>query len=122
LKGFSQTQEMRRFAFDDMEEEAATRSPYIVQADLRLIRTHGIRIQELPLLCRKLLERLTAQSTWNRKDRDLVLTDLEMGQISADRTTQQNEADKRKAPRRRPTENTGSAWRTTAPLSIRNHE
>jgi len=122
LRGFSQARETRRFAFEDMDEQSLPRSTYFVQADMGLIRTHGIRIQELPLLCRKLLERLTAQSDWNETVRELVLTEVDMCQISADRTTQQNEADKRKSPRRRPGENTGSAWRTTAPLNIRNHE
>jgi len=56
LIGFSQDMGFRVFAF----EGAATgrvRTEYTVRADLGLIGKYGIRLQELPLLCRGLLER-----------------------------------------------------------------
>ena len=56
LMGFSHDVGMRVFSFERVGEDR-TRTPCTVRADLALIRGYGIRIQELPLLCRALLER-----------------------------------------------------------------
>jgi hypothetical protein len=44
------------FAFEGTAEDR-TRTAYTVRADLALTRKYGIRVQELPLLCRGILER-----------------------------------------------------------------
>ena len=54
LTGFSQTAGIRIYAFQGRLE--AHRSDYTVEVDLALIPGYGIRIQELPLLCRELLQ------------------------------------------------------------------
>lgn len=54
LTGFSHDLEFRVFEFDCVE--ARTRTHYTVRADLTLVRKYGIHIQELPLLCRRLLD------------------------------------------------------------------
>jgi hypothetical protein len=56
LIGFSQDTGFRVFAFQGTAADR-TRSEYTVRADLALTRKYGIRVQELPLLCRGLLER-----------------------------------------------------------------
>jgi len=56
VTGFTQNTGIRVFAFDHVGASYA-RTPYSVEADLSLARKHGIRMQELPLLCRAVLER-----------------------------------------------------------------
>ena len=56
LIGFSQDIGFRVFAFEGTSADR-TRAAYTVRADLALTRKYGIRVQELPLLCRALLER-----------------------------------------------------------------
>jgi hypothetical protein len=56
LIGFRQDTGFRVFTFESTAADH-TRTAYTVRADLALTRKHGIRVQELPLLCRGLLER-----------------------------------------------------------------
>lgn len=55
LTGFRENFGFRVFVFEGMAADK-TRSAFSVKAEIGLIRKHGIRIQELPLLCRQLLE------------------------------------------------------------------
>ena len=55
LTGFTQDLGFRVFAFDGIDEDR-TRTAFTVRTDLALIRKYGIRVQELPLLCRGILE------------------------------------------------------------------
>lgn len=54
LTGFTQAAGIRIYAFDGRID--TSRIEYTVEVDLALIPGHGIRIQELPLLCRELLQ------------------------------------------------------------------
>lgn len=56
LIGFRQDTAFRVFIFEGTAADH-TRTAYTVRADLALTRKHGIRVQELPLLCQALLER-----------------------------------------------------------------
>ena len=56
LTGFTHDMGFRVFAFEGVGEDRV-RTEYRVKADLALIRRYGIRVQELPLLCRAVLER-----------------------------------------------------------------
>jgi hypothetical protein len=56
LKGFIPDTAFRVFTFEGIAEDR-TRTEFKVKTDLSLIRKYGIRIQDLPLLCRGLLER-----------------------------------------------------------------
>jgi hypothetical protein len=115
LKGFSQEKEIRRFTFEGIDTEQV-RSQFVVTADLGLTRVYGIPVQELPLLCRSLLERRSGEETIRR----IVFTEDDMKQLKTERVAAQEAAAiKRRAPRRPPTENAGGAWRTTASLSVR---
>ena len=55
--GFRQDAGVRVFAFEDTGKEK-TGIVYSVRADLGIARRYGIATQELPLLCRGVLERL----------------------------------------------------------------
>ena len=56
LTGFLQEREIRHYTFQYTDEDR-TRKEFTVDADLGLLRKYGIALQELPLLCRRLLER-----------------------------------------------------------------
>jgi hypothetical protein len=56
LMGFSEDTGFRVFAFEGVAA-GRTRMKFTVKTDLALIRRYGIRMQELPLLCREILER-----------------------------------------------------------------
>jgi hypothetical protein len=56
LTGFTQDIGCRVFTFERVAADH-TRTGIVVQTDLALTRRYGIRLQELPLLCRELLER-----------------------------------------------------------------
>jgi hypothetical protein len=55
LKGFSEVMGFRIFAFEGVSADW-TRTAFTVKTDLALSRRYGIRLQELPLLCRAVLE------------------------------------------------------------------
>jgi hypothetical protein len=55
LTGFTNDMEFRVFAFDVVGDDRV-RIAYSVRADLTLARKYGIMLQELPLLCRGVLE------------------------------------------------------------------
>jgi len=54
LTGFTQTAGIRIYAFQGRVE--ARRIDFTVEVDLALLPGYGIRIQDLPLLCRELLQ------------------------------------------------------------------
>lgn len=56
LSGFSQVVGQRVFAFEGIASDRTSFS-FTVTADLTLTRRYGILLQELPLLCRAVLER-----------------------------------------------------------------
>ncbi len=96
LKGFTQQDGFRLFAFESMSANQQ-RVVSTVRADLDLIRRYGIRVQELPLLCRELLERRTDPDSAFR----LTFTedDMRIHQASC-RSAQQAAAFSRRPPRR----------------------
>jgi len=55
LTGFTQEVGFRVFAFARVEA-GAIRIPFTVRADMALVRRYAIPMQELPLLCRGILE------------------------------------------------------------------
>ncbi|HJT88430.1 MAG TPA: hypothetical protein VJ732_11250 [Bryobacteraceae bacterium] len=55
LTGFSQAGGIRRYAFRGTAAGAS--QEFTVETDVGLLRRYGIALQELPLLCRRLLER-----------------------------------------------------------------
>jgi len=70
LTGFKHDGRLRVFEFQGIAADK-TRSEFFVSADLTLIRTYGIRVQELPLLCLRLLE----QHEFSEEERTLVFAE-----------------------------------------------
>ncbi len=94
LKGFTPETGFRVFAFEGIAEDR-TRTEFTVRTDLALIRTYGIRVQELPLLCRGLLER--------RDEADLTHTftfsEDEMRSYASSRAAEREAAEQRRSRR-----------------------
>ena len=110
LNGFSEDMGCRVFAFDGISTDRVhlVRSPFTVRIDLALARKHGIRLQELPLLCRAVLER----GHDDQEKRAFTYTEEDMC-MHADRLAAREEAAKHnKPPRRSVTARAGAAWRT----------
>ena len=106
LSGFTHDLGFRVFTFECVSDNRL-RTEYKVRADLALIAKYGIRVQELPLLCRAILERRNQteeRRTFTYTEADMRLT----ADLCAARAAV---AQKRKAPRRPPSENVGAAWR-----------
>jgi hypothetical protein len=55
LTGFSHDLGFRVFEFD-CKDKTHPQTRYTVRADLTLVRKYGVHVQELPLLCRRLLD------------------------------------------------------------------
>ena len=111
LIGFTQDFGFRVFAFKGMGNDQI-RTEFMVKADLALIRRYGISLQELPLMCRGLLER----GNEAQEKRTLTFTEDEMCLYARQREAARDTASKkRKPPRRPPSMNIGVAWRGPHP-------
>ena len=106
LRGFSHVVGLRVFAFDGIAADR-TRALFTVSADLALSRKYGIRLQELPLLCRAVLERCHESG----ERRAFAYTEEEMGLYANGVAAREEAAKQRKAPRRPATDHVGAAWR-----------
>jgi len=104
LAGFRQSEHTRRYYFDAIDEDH-DRKRVCVSANIDLIRKYGISIQELPLLCRRLLEK---QSNVISVD----FTESEMVLFADKRAADATAAIVHRRPRRRAFSSvTGQAWR-----------
>jgi hypothetical protein len=77
LAGFRQFDNVRRYYFDARGENLKRGAQVIVSADLNLIRRYNIPLQELPLLCRHLLEEHEQVEAITLTERDMVRYDTE---------------------------------------------
>jgi hypothetical protein len=108
LTGFSQSAGIRIYAFECIGD--GRRIDYTVEVDLALIPGYGIRIQELPLLCRELLQQRVAPDEISA----VTFTEQDMRGHAERRAAAREEAEQRKKPPRHPVNaNPGAAWRTT---------
>ncbi len=119
LTGFTQDTGFRVFAFEGVAI-GQIRTVFTVRADLALSRRYGIAMQELPLLCRSLLDRQEEnghnQEESSENERALTFTEEEMRACADKRLADRALAAlKRKAPRRPVVENAGAAWRGPQP-------
>jgi hypothetical protein len=118
LTGFTQDIGFRVFAFERMGVDRV-RTKMTVRADLALIRRYGIQVQELPLLCRNLLERTDGEagSDGAAEPHALIYSEDEMSLHAKGCAAAKAAAAQRKKPvRRPPSENIGAAWRGHHPL------
>ncbi|MBK5295136.1 MAG: hypothetical protein JJE04_26100 [Acidobacteriia bacterium] len=105
LTGFTPDTGFRVFAFQGIGADR-TRTMFTVRADLALIQRYGIRVQELPLLCRGLLERRDE----GEPGRALTFTEEEMRVHAVGLAAEKEAAQKRKSTRRPPPRQTGTGW------------
>lgn len=110
LTGFTQDMGFRVFAFEGVKADR-TRALYTVRADLGLIRKYGIRVQELPLLCRGLLDKCGE----TEEKRALIFSEDDMQIRARDCALAREIAGTRKPPRRPASANVGGAWRGPQP-------
>lgn len=110
LTGFTPDTGFRVFKFEGIGDDR-TRSEFTVRIDLALIRQYGIQMQDLPLLCRGLLDRLDdAESR-----RQFVFTEEQMRGRAEQQAAEKDAAEKKKAARRHPINNAGTNWRGAGP-------
>jgi len=106
LTGFDQTGGIRIYAFECIGD--GRRIDYTVEVNLALIPGYGIRIQELPLLCRELLEQRMEPEDISA----LSFTEQDMRSHAARRTAAREQAEQKKKAVRHPVSaNTGAGWR-----------
>lgn len=103
LTGFIPDTGFRVFSFQGIGADR-TRTDFTVRTDLSLIRKYGIRVQELPLLCRGLLERRDEAE----QERILTFTEDEMRMHATSRAADQDAAQKRKSMRKPPRPQAGA--------------
>ena len=115
LTGFSQENNIRRYTFQALpagNQRSAPASPkkeWTVSADLSLMRKHKIPLQELPLLCKRVVE---AQAEQAKVD-TLIFSERDMLGYASNRSAAELAAEVKKRARRMPSSNrVGMAWRT----------
>jgi hypothetical protein len=106
LTGFTQDTGFRVFAFEGIAGDRS-RTVFTVRTDLELSRRYGIRVQELPLLCRGLLE------LHDEADPQRTMTFTEEGmRLHANHcAAERDAAQKRKSGHRHSTNRAGTSWR-----------
>jgi len=104
LAGFRTFDNIRQYHFDVVADDRS-RQHVTVGADLDLVRRYRIPLQELPLLCRRLLEGRTKIET-------IMFTESDMARYDSERTAEANAVLQKRQARRTPISNrTGQAWR-----------
>ena len=110
LTGFTQSAGIRIYAFESRVD--ARRMDYTVEVNLALIPGYGIRIQDLPLLCRELLQeraQLDEKCT-------VVFTEQRMRSHAEKLAVAREEAEQRKKqPRHLATAAAETGWRPPLP-------
>jgi len=115
LTGFTQEREFRVFAFEGIAADRV-RTPFTVRANLALSRTYGIRLQELPLMCRGILEHREEGPEVGDPENALTFTEEAMRLHASNCVAARAlAAQKKKAPRRPGNETNGAAWRSPQP-------
>lgn len=134
LTGFSQENNIRRYTFQALpagnHKPAGTiKKEWTVSADLSLMRKHKIPLQELPLLCKRLVEAQAGDAKpadakhgdakhgeskhGETKDDALMFTERDMLGYASNRSAAELAAELKKRARRMPSSNrVGMAWRT----------
>jgi hypothetical protein len=112
LTGFTQDREFRVFAFEGIAADRV-RVAFTVRADLALSRRYGIRLQELPLICRGVLEHREE----GEQEHAFTFTEHAMQTHATNSAAARAIAlQKRKMPRKPASENNGVAWRSPRPV------
>jgi hypothetical protein len=108
LTGFRQESNVRLYTFQPLAT-GQDRRVWTVSADLSLMRKYKIPLQELPLLCRRLLE----AHAEDPKDGTLSFTERDMLGYVSTRSAAEVAAEQKRRARRMPSSSrVGMAWRT----------
>jgi hypothetical protein len=113
LSGFTHDLGFRVFEFERVGDDRV-RTSCTVRADLALARGFGIQIQELPLLCRSLLDRREVSGETG----SAIFTEEDMRTYSTERAAARELAAHKRRPPQRPAvvvEAPGSEWRNQHP-------
>lgn len=94
LAGFKHNAGLRVFEFEGIADDR-TRARFFVSADLVLSRSYGISVQELPLLCLRLLE----HHEFGEQEHSLTYAEDDMRVYRNHCNTQSEEARKKRARR-----------------------
>src|SRR6516162_8171425 len=97
LTSFHHESNIRKFLFDGIDADRR-RTPFTVCVDLGMIRKYEISLQELPLLCRYLLEGQAVAA----QIRILTFTEADMKGHADRRATALRAAEERRAHRKHP--------------------
>ena len=97
--GFDQNAGIRRYTFQGLQD--GTRSSFTVGVDLALLPRYDIRIQELPLLCRGVLERREEAE----ENRTYTFSEGDMRGYANNCATAREAAAQKRASRKRPETN-----------------
>ncbi len=109
LVGFSEKTGFRIFEFEGVAADH-TRTALTVRTDLAMARRYGIRLQELPLLCRGVLERRGEGEVGPA----FTYTEAAMSEYAG--VVAAREAANKRKPQQRPiSDRVGSAWRGPQP-------
>ena len=112
LTGFTQDTGFRVFAFEGVAV-GQIRTVFTVRADLALSRRYGIAMQELPLLCKRLVEAQADPTKPESKEDTLMFSERDMLGYASNRSAAELAAEVKKRARRMPSSNrVGMAWRT----------
>jgi hypothetical protein len=112
LTGFTEHLGFRVFDFEGVAA-GHQRSKFTVKTELTLTRRYGIRLQELPLLCRGLLDRLEESA----EVQSLTFTEEHMRACADERVAARNaSARKKRSPPKPVGATAGSGWRPYQPL------
>ena len=104
LTGFTQAAGIRIYAFQGRVD--ASRTDYTVEVDLALIPGYGIRIQDLPLLCRELLQ----QQAQPDEITAVVFTEQRMRSHAEKLAAARHEAEHKKQPRHFASADAETGW------------
>ena len=105
LTGFTQDSGFRVFAFEGVATGQLSVA-FTVRADLDLSRRYGIRLQDLPLICREVLEHREE----GEQEFAMTYTEDAMRIRATSMATARAEAALNKKSPRRPAHATGSTW------------
>jgi hypothetical protein len=106
LTGFTQDIGFRVFAFEGIGTDRA-RISFTVRTDLALIQKYGIHIQDLPLLCRGLLEHRAE----GEQGRAMTFTEDGMRAHAANCAAEREAAKNKKSRYKPPPAPAGASWR-----------
>ena len=104
LVGFRENANIRAFVFNCVQPNHS-KTQVVVSADVSLARRYKIALQELPLICKRLLESTPGDNV----EAAITLTEERMSRILSERL---DAAAKKPTKTSRPAPQAGRAWRT----------